>query len=234
MNITNTTEPEPNNPNVIVVSSPEAFCVAALTNLETLRLPRRARQVLGICGTPGGGKSTLSAQLAQAARARGIPAVVVPMDGFHLANAELQRLGIANRKGAPDTFDVDGLVSLLQRIRTQTDATIWAPVFHREIEESFAGELAIEPLHQLVIIEGIHLLQTAYGWDGVLPLLDVAWYLECLDVNQQRARLVQRNIAHGRTLQEALDWVEGVDVPNFVRIEATKQRAHTIFQLATW
>ena len=176
----------------------------------------------------------LSEQLAQAARAAGISAVVVPMDGFHLANTELQRLGTAERKGAPDTFDVAGFVNLLQRIRTATNATVWAPVFHREIEESFAAELAIEAQHQLVIVEGIHLLQTAHGWERVLPLLDVAWYLECVDVDQQRARLVQRNIAHGRTPEQAHEWVDTVDMANMERIAATKHRAHTIFQLTTW
>ncbi len=176
----------------------------------------------------------LSGRLAQAARAAGISAVVVPMDGFHLANTELQRLGTAERKGAPDTFDVDGFVNLLQRIRAQATATVWAPVFHREVEESFAAELAIKAHHRLVIVEGIHLLHTAHGWERVFPLLDVAWYLECLDVDQQRARLVQRHIAHGRTPKQAHEWVNTVDMANMERIAATKHRAHTIFELATW
>ncbi len=243
-----------NAQNVVVVSSPEDFCARAFEQLahttplfqakllgqghtpgHSRSLARTGlRTIVGLCGTPGGGKSTLSDRLAKAAEAKGVRAVVVPMDGFHLANAELQRLGRADRKGAPDTFDVDGFVHLLTRLRIGTMATVWAPVFHREIEESFAGELAIEPDHDLIIVEGIHLLQTAYGWDQVLPLLDVAWYLECLDVWEQTARLVQRSIDNGRTPQQARNWVETVDVPNMKRVEATKHRAHTIFQLATW
>jgi pantothenate kinase len=227
---------EPRNQRVIAVSSPEDFCCHALGELETLKPSTPGqRLIVGLCGTPGGGKSTLSDRFAKAAEAMGIRAVVVPMDGFHLANAELKRLGKAHRKGAPDTFDVDGFVHLLRRLRIETmSTTVWAPVFHREIEESFAGELAIEPEHELIIVEGIHLLQTAHGWDQVLPLLDVAWYLECLDVSDQTARLVQRNIDNGRTPQQARDWVEAVDVPNMERIQATKHRAPTVFQLATW
>lgn len=226
---------EPGNQRVIAVSSPEDFCRHALDELQSLKPSNPGqRLIVGLCGTPGGGKSTLSDRLARAAEAKGLRAVVVPMDGFHLANAELHRLGKTDRKGAPDTFDVDGFVHLLKRIRSEHLPTVWAPVFHREIEESFAGELAIEPEHELVIVEGIHLLQTAHGWNQVLPLLDVAWYLECLDVSDQTARLEQRNIANGRTPQQARDWVEAVDVPNMQRIEATKHRAHMIFQLATW
>jgi pantothenate kinase len=228
---------ESGNPRSIEVSSPENFCAAALQELHAMQNLQRVlpeRTIIGLCGTPGGGKSTLSALLARAAQEVGISAVVVPMDGFHLANAELQRLGISERKGAPDTFDVDGFVHLLQRLHTNRSTTIWAPIFHREIEESYAGELAINSEHSLVIVEGIHLLQTSFGWDEVLPLLDAAWYLECLDVGEQRARLVQRNIANGRTPQQAHDWVASVDMPNFARIDTTKHRAHTVFQLATW
>lgn len=228
-------ESEPGNQQVVAVASPEDFCRHALGELQSLKPSiRGTRVIIGLCGTPGGGKSTLSDRLAKTAELTGICAVVVPMDGFHLASAELQRLGRADRKGAPDTFDVDGFVHLLTRLRIETMPTVWAPVFHREIEESFAGELAIEPKHELIIVEGIHLLQTAYGWDQVLPLLDVAWYLECLDVSDQTARLVQRNIDNGRTPQQARDWVETVDMANMKRIEATKHRAHTHFQLATW
>jgi pantothenate kinase len=227
--------------NVVVVSSPKDFCDSAYRALVDVLgsagssvAPRGVRTIVGLCGTPGGGKSTLSEQLANEARDHEIAAVVVPMDGFHLANAELRRLGRADRKGAPDTFDVEGFVNLLQRIRSETTSTVWAPVFHREIEESYAGELAVTPEHRLIIVEGIHLLQTGHGWHRVLPLLDLAWYLECVDVAEQSARLVQRNIDNGRTPEQARAWVETVDLPNMKQIEATKHRAHTVFQLASW
>ncbi len=222
----------------VVVSSPDDFCSSAFETLDSGGSPGHSwsttRIIVGLCGTPGGGKSTLSELLAHAAKAKGVAAVVVPMDGFHLANAELQRLGRANRKGAPDTFDVDGFVTLLKRIRTEPASTIWAPVFHRAIEESYAAELAIEPQHRLIIVEGIHLLQSDHGWHQVLPLLDVAWFLECADSRAQKDRLVQRSIENGRTPERARHWVENVDTPNIERVATTKYRAHTIFQLATW
>ena len=61
------------------------------------------------------------------------------MDGFHLANSELARLGRADRKGAPDIFDVDGYVALLNRLRRPGDAPIYAPVFNRGIDPPGAG-----------------------------------------------------------------------------------------------
>src|SRR5262245_1678528 len=95
-----------------------------------------ARRLLGVCGAPGAGKSTLAGALATALGRR---AVVAPMDGFHLAQAELDRLGRADRKGAPDTFDAAGYVALLRRLRTATEPVVYAPRFHREIEEPIAG-----------------------------------------------------------------------------------------------
>ena len=79
------------------------------------------RTLLGIVGPPGSGKSTLTDYLAAEFQDR---VAIVPMDGFHLANRELQRLGRAERKGAPDSFDVDGFVSLLERLRAATDRVV--------------------------------------------------------------------------------------------------------------
>ena len=65
-------------------------------------MERDTRTLEGIIGPPGAGKSTLSLRL-QALYPEA--SQIVPMDGYHLANAELARLGRAARKGAPDTFD---------------------------------------------------------------------------------------------------------------------------------
>jgi pantothenate kinase len=99
------------------------------------------RKLLGLVGPPGAGKSTLAHALQHSLGAR---AQVVPMDGFHLAQVELQRLGRAGRKGAPDTFDAAGYAALLQRLREQRagDEVVYAPAFRREIEEPIAGATA--------------------------------------------------------------------------------------------
>src|SRR5690606_41637893 len=68
--------------------------------------------------------------------------------------AELRRLGRQDRKGAPDTFDAAGYVALLRRLRDPDEHTVYAPQFHREVEESYAAEIPVPPEVPLVITEG--------------------------------------------------------------------------------
>lgn len=185
------------------------------------------RSILGIAGPPGAGKSTLTAALLEALGDR---AVAVGMDGFHLANAELIRLGRRDRKGAPDTFDVDGYITLLARLRTQTSGVIYAPEFDRELEESVGSAVAVHAETPLVITEGNYLLRADGGWQGVRPLLDEAWYLE-LPASVRHDRLVARRVSHGHPRGEATAWVRDVDGPNANVVEATRPRADLVVTL---
>jgi pantothenate kinase len=182
------------------------------------------RGVLGIAGAPGAGKSTLAAELV--ARV-GETAVVVPMDGFHLHDDELARLGRSGRKGAPDTFDVAGYVALLRRLRTETGATVYAPEFDRSRELSVAGAVAVRPEHRLVVTEGNYLLHDGDGWAGVRPLLDEVWFAE-QDEATRVERLVQRHVAHGRTPEQARVWTETSDGANTLLVAATRERADLV------
>jgi pantothenate kinase len=184
------------------------------------------RRLIGITGVPGSGKSTYAARLAE----QWAPdAVVVPMDGFHLAGCVLARLGRADRKGAPDTFDVDGYVHLLDRLRNAT-STVYAPEFRREIEEPIAGAIAVEAHHTTVITEGNYLLVDRDGWERVRPLLTECWFVEC-DEAERIARLVARHVAHGRSPDAARRWVEHTDEPNARLIESTRARADRVVRL---
>lgn len=185
-------------------------------------LQRGGRTILGIAGVPGAGKSTLAAQLAQAL---GGQSMVLPMDGFHLAQAELERLGRAARKGAPDTFDAAGYIALLARVRRAASGeTVYAPAFHREIEQPIAGEIAIPADIPLIITEGNYLLLDDHGWGGVRALLDEAWFVD-VDPVQQHRQLLERHMRYGRSREQALAWIESTDAPNARRIAATAGRA---------
>jgi pantothenate kinase len=169
----------------------------------------RGGRVLGIAGPPGAGKSTLAEQLLAHFGER---AALLPMDGFHFANEELHRLGLAHRKGAPETFDVDGYLDTLERIRARTHDVL-VPRFHREIEEPVAGAIRIAAAADLVITEGNYLLLPMGRWGDVHSVLDERWFLRP-DDSARRARLVARHEAHGRTPTEARSWVDEVDEPN--------------------
>ncbi|MBC7306743.1 MAG: nucleoside/nucleotide kinase family protein [Dietzia sp.] len=182
------------------------------------------RRILGITGPPGAGKSTLAEKLAAALGAR---ARLVGMDAFHLAEAELRRLGRRERKGAPDTFDALGYVALLRRLRAAEDDVVYAPAFDRSIEEAIAGAVPVPRDVPLVITEGNYLLVQDAPWSAVRPLLDECWYVE-VDEQERLERLIARHERFGRTPEEARARSEGSDQRNAEVIVATRGRADVV------
>ena len=178
----------------------------------------RPRAILGLTGAPGAGKSTLAARLVEAVAPA---AVLVPMDGFHLADPELERLGRRQRKGAPDTFDAAGYVELLRRLRTRPPEPVYAPVFDRSLEAAVAGAVRVDPGVPLVVTEGNYLLLDDGPWRRVRPLLDEVWFLE-IDDEVRVDRLVRRHVEHGKEPAQAVDWVRRSDEANARLVAATR------------
>ena len=209
-------------------TSPHCPQLPASARLRARELVERSgRALLGLVGPPGSGKSTLAAALlAEFADV----AQVVPMDGFHLANVELERLGRRGRKGAPDTFDAAGYVALLRRLLAQgDDEVVYAPEFRREIEEPIANAIPVFAQTQLVITEGNYLLLDDGPWAEVKGLLDEIWYVD-VDDALRIDRLTQRHVQFGRSADEAAAWVAGTDEPNARLIEASRARASFVFR----
>jgi pantothenate kinase len=186
------------------------------------------RRILGLAGAPGSGKSTLAELLVARAPDR---SVLVPMDGFHLANIELARLGRNLRKGAEDTFDSAGYVALLRRLRdTERAEIVYAPEFRREIEEPIAGAIPVFPEHQLIITEGNYLLLDTGHWRAIRTLVDEIWYID-VDQELRLQRLIARHVAFGRTEPAAREWVARTDEVNAALIASKRSGADLIIRL---
>jgi pantothenate kinase len=183
--------------------------------------------LIGVAGEPGSGKSTLTASLVAALQEDGTTAVLVPMDGFHLANVALAALGRAERKGAIDTFDGAGYTALLTRLRGAGPDTVWAPTYDRSIEESVANAIAVPAGIDVVVTEGNYLLVDDGPWSAVRWLLDEAWAVE-VDAELRMERLVARHIEFGKPPEQAVAWVESVDVPNAQFVRSTFGRADLV------
>lgn len=179
------------------------------------------RRLLGLVGSPGAGKSTMADALV---RDLGEGAVVVPMDGFHLSDAELAVLGLGDRKGAPETFDRDGYVAMLRRLRQDTSVVVRAPRFDRELESVVPDEIAVTPQVRLVVTEGNYLLH----WPEVRPLLDEVWFLEVAQETSRVASLLARHQHFGRTPAAARAWVERSDEANARLVEAGRPLADRV------
>ncbi len=208
---------------------PQPLSLAELIERARALARPGARRVLGIAGPPGAGKSTLCAGLLHALDGS---AVLVGMDGFHLANAELVRLGRRQRKGAPDTFDVDGYVALLGRLRSQTADVIYGPVFDRALEESIGSAVPVPREVPLVITEGNYLLLDEPGWAGVRDQLDEAWFLD-VPAGERVDRLVARRQSFGESADQAEAWVHGVDQANAAIVDSSRGRADLVVHLTT-
>lgn len=188
--------------------------------------------VLGLVGPPGVGKSYAADALARSLAGRDVPAAVVPMDGFHLSNAQLDRLGLRSRKGSPETFDLAGLLALLARIRSHDGRPVYAPDYDRELHEPVAARRCVDVDTRVVVVEGNYLLHDADGWDRVRGLLDVSWYLEAPE-DVRVTRLVERHVRSGRTPDAAWDWVRSVDLVNARTIALGRGRADLVVDAST-
>ena len=185
-----------------------------------------ARAVLGITGPPGAGKTTVTGELvARITELRGPGwAASLPMDGFHLADDQLRRLGALGRKGAPDTFDAAGYEALLGRARRETGRPVYAPGFDRTLEQPVAAALVVLPEARLVITEGNYLLLDEPIWAAARAAMDAVWFVTA-DAPTRRHRLLARHVEFGKTPASARAWIADVDEPNAELVSSTAARA---------
>jgi pantothenate kinase len=187
------------------------------------------RAILGIAGSPGAGKSTLVDVLIARIRAvMGDDWVGhVPMDGFHLADAQLDRIGARGRKGAPHTFDAAGYAHLLERLKAEVDDPVYVPGFDRELEQPLAAALVVLPAARLVITEGNYLLVDHGHWARARRAMDAVWFVASQEAMRVE-RLVARHVQFGKTPNEARAWVARSDQRNAALVADTVGRADRV------
>ncbi|MGW1891609.1 nucleoside/nucleotide kinase family protein [Streptomyces sp. NPDC002004] len=182
------------------------------------------RVLLGLAGPPGAGKSTLARALVAE---YGEQAAYLPLDGFHLSNAQLDRLGLAGRKGSEPSFDVQGYVALLRRVLADTVHDVYVPDYDRTLHEPVAARHRVTPGARLIVTEGNYLACDLPGWREARQLMGECWYVEA-PRHVRRVRLVERQLVGGRSADGARRWVETNDDPNGELVEGSRGRCDRV------
>ncbi|MEM9797837.1 MAG: nucleoside/nucleotide kinase family protein [Pseudomonadota bacterium] len=177
-----------------------------------LALPRtEQRHLIALAGPPASGKSTLADAVAERLTQSGRRAAVLPMDGFHLGNHVLDQRGLRARKGAPETFDLDGLRAMLRRLADTPRLDIAIPRFDRGADLAEAGADIIDIETEIVIVEGNYLLLDRPGWRDLIDLWSASVLLSS-EISILRERLTSRWA--DLPDEEAARKVEENDLPN--------------------
>jgi pantothenate kinase len=189
------------------------------------------RAVIAISGGPGVGKSTLGAMLVDALTIEdALPAALIPMDGFHMAQAKLEALGIAADKGAPHTFEAAAFIDFLDHARTAT-GPVTGPLYSRKIEDVVPDGYVIAPDTRILVVEGNYLLLATPPWDRIAALCDLSAHIS-VPRDLVRRRLLARHAQEGLfTPHHIARHVDSIDLPNYDLVETTRPRAGLILDL---
>jgi pantothenate kinase len=175
---------------------------------------------IGIAGPPGAGKTTLVAALVAALQARGVASVGIPMDGYHLTRAELDRMpdpAAAHRfRGAPFTFDGDRFVRDVREARRAGAFSF--PGFDHAAGDPVADAHPLQASSSIVLVEGNYLLLDEKPWSELPACFDETWFLQCSLPTAKRRLAARHMAAWDWPLEKAMERVEDNDARNMVLI----------------
>ena len=220
-----------NNSNQIqptLVQDLDSLCASIQLAVESHNTSQRI--IIAIAGPPGSGKSTLLATLVPMLQKRlqSEAVVGIPMDGFHLDNVQLENDGTTAVKGAPQTFDVNGLLSLMQRLYAG-ESPVYAPEFDRAGDMSRNCALKIEQAHNIVLVEGNYLLLNQPGWRELAKHFALTIRID-VPSEVLRERLVHRWLHYGLSEEAALAKALSNDIPNAKTVVEQSITANIIYQ----
>jgi pantothenate kinase len=212
-------------------SENDPIAILAQDLLERAGQADAQRYLLGITGPPGAGKSTLSQMLhEELLDAHDLSSTVVPMDGFHLDNETLVSMGIRELKGIEKSFDGQGFVDLLKRLRETVNADVSFPTFDRSIECVVENGGVVPREQKLIIVEGNYLLSDNPPWHQIRCWLDEIWYVDVPE-DVLLPRLLERHMQGGKNAEQARAKVESTDLPNARQVAATRNKAARVIRL---
>jgi pantothenate kinase len=207
---------------------------------ELQRLPSPSQYWIAVAGGAGSGKTTGAEAVAERLnKYKKECCVVVPADGFHYSQMELTRLHGPDamlRRGAPFTFDAEGLVDALTIAKKEGQASL--PGYSREISDPVSHKIKIQRHHCIVLVEGLYLLHYKDPrWAPLSELWDEQWFVRAPSREIQRQRLVKRSLKTWSSLK-AQQWglgeagatkrVDNNDVPNMGLIEYCEENANVV------
>ena len=198
-------------------SAPQTAQAIVEAFLATTPVP--GRRLIAIAGPPAAGKSTVAALVQEGLIRGGHPAGLMPMDGFHMDNAQLEDLGLLSRKGAPETFDLPAFSATLKNLTT--NPTVLVPGFDRDADRTVPDALTISADQNIVVVEGNYLLFDADGWRDLTRYWDFSAFVSA-DIAELRDRLVRRWREHGLPMDAAIARAQGNDLANAERILANR------------
>ena len=171
------------------------------------------RLMIGVAGPPAAGKSTLAELLVDRLNENaGTHAALVPMDGYHLDNDELDRRNLRDRKGAPQTFDAEGFVALVEQISQSNEAVSYA-TFDRTNDCTVPDSASVSAETNVVVVEGNYLLLNTHPWSELNAIFDLSIFIRP-SIRTLEERLIERWLNYGFDRAAAENKASGNDIPN--------------------